>query len=63
MDTYNPGICLVHPNRSSTQRTVDSFVDDTNSGLTIDGLQSFNPQPTAPVTKYDIMYDQIVANV
>ena len=54
---------LTHPNRTTTSRTVDAFVDDTNSGLTTDGLQSFLSQPTAPVAKHDTIYDQTVANV
>ena len=63
MDAHTPGICLVHPNRTNTHRTVDAFVDDTNRGLTTDGLHSFRPQPTAPVAKHDTIYDQTVANV
>ena len=63
MDAHTPDICLVHPNRTNTHRTVDAFVDDTNSGLTTDGLHSFLPQPMAPVAKHDTIYDQTVANV
>ena len=57
MDAHTPDICLVHPNRTNTHRTVDAFVDDTNSGLTTDGLHSFLPQPMAPVAKHDTIYD------
>lgn len=63
IDAHTPGICLVHPNQTNTHRTVDAFVDDTNSGLTTDGLHSFRPKPTTPVTKCDNIYDQTVANM
>ena len=45
MDKYTPGLKLVHPNRIATHQTVDSFVDDTNSGLTQDALDDFTSPP------------------
>ena len=62
MDSHTPGIKLVHPNRSHTERTVDAFVDDTNSGLTQAALQSFSPPSHAPVQKFDTVYAQTRAN-
>ena len=63
MDHFTPGIKLVHPDRSSTHRTVYAFVDDTNSGLTTDAHESFNPPPDAPVPKMPTIQDQTAVNV
>ena len=64
MDAHTPGIKLVHPNRTSTHRTIDAFVDDTNSGLTQDALRSFSPpSASALVPKHDTIYNQTTANV
>ena len=63
MDAHTPGMKLMHPDRTSTHRTIYAFVDDTNSGLTQDALQSFDPSPSAPVTKHESVYDQTAANI
>ena len=63
MDQYTPGMLLTHPNRTTTTRTMDAFVDDTNGGLTTDALARFNPPPSAPVTKHSSIYAQTQANV
>ena len=63
MDEHTPGIKLVHPDRSSTHRTIDTFVDDTNSGLTQEALQTFHPPEQSPVSKHGTVYAQTKANV
>ena len=63
MDTHTPGMQLTHPNRTFITRTVDAFVDDTNSGLTQDALNAFSPPELSPVPKHDTIYDQTSANV
>ena len=52
-----------YPDRSSTHRTVDAFVDDTNSGLTTDSHESFNPPTDSPVPKMPKIQAQTVVNV
>ena len=34
MDDHTPGIKIFHPNITSTHKTIDSFVEDKNRGLT-----------------------------
>ena len=63
MDQCTPGIKLVHPDRSSMHRTVESFVDDTNSGLTTDAHESLNPPSDAPVPKMPTIQAQTAVNV
>ena len=56
MDAHTPRIKLVHPNGTQVQKTIEAFVDDTNSGLTTDALQTFEPHPLSPVPKLDTIY-------
>lgn len=63
MDAYTLGIKLIHLNHIATHCTIDLFVDNTNSGLIQDALSTFQPQPTSPVPKHNIVYDQTAANV
>ena len=62
MDHHTPGIKLVHPNRSATYRKIDVFMNNTNSGLTQDDLNDFNPSPQSPVSRMTTIYDQMATN-
>ena len=63
MDAHTPGLKLVHPNRTQIHRTIDAFVDDTNSGLTHEVLQSFQTSDHTPVPKLDPVIAQTKGNV
>ena len=63
MDDHTPGLKLVHPNRSHVHCTIDAFVDNTNSGLTQEVLQSFQSSEHSPVPKIDTVYTQTKVNV
>jgi len=64
MDSNTPGMYLEHPSRNFfSTRSYDSFVDDVNGGLTLDGMHAFHPSPTSSVPLLQNIYEQIQVNV
>ena len=62
-DKHIPGLKFVHPNRSCSDRVIDAFVDDVNSGLTTPGLQAFQSYSNSLVKKCLNIYDQTKENL
>jgi len=64
MDKHAPGMFLYHPDGVSfSNRSFDAFVDDVNSGLTLDGMKNFHPQPNSPIPLFQEIYAQIKSNI
>jgi len=63
LEKFAPGIKLQHPDGSFLQRVIDAFVDDVNSGLTIEALRDFTPVNEEVLNKYPTIYEQTQWNI
>jgi len=54
---------MVHPNGTFVLRVIGAFVDDVNSGLTHEGLQSVVPRDSSVLPKGDSVYGQTSINM
>ena len=63
LDKHSTGMKLTHPNRTSVERVIDTFLDDVNGGLTLDGLRDFKPGVQNLIPKLSSIRTQTHANV
>ena len=56
-DKCAPGALLIHPDGRRTYRnSLAAFVDDTNMGITTNGLNNFHPKAGDPIQKERTMH-------